>query len=80
VGTNTQLIVTLLRLYEHDFAVNSSVSDFVKAIHTGQRPKCTLLDSAKTVVTCLAGVEAYRTAKVVSVSKYWIPEFSEGEE
>jgi predicted dehydrogenase len=66
-----------MRLYEHAFAVRTSIYDFINAIRTDQRPKCTLLDSAKTVATCLAGVEAYRTGKVVALEKYWIPEFDE---
>lgn len=64
-----------IRLYEHAFAVRESVSDFVSAIRAGGKPKCSLTDSAKTVATCLAGVEAYRTNKVVPLSKYWIKEF-----
>jgi len=64
-----------IRLYEHGFAVASSISDFVGAIRTGERPKCTVLDAAKTVATCLAGVEAYRTGKAVSVTDYWLSEF-----
>jgi len=63
-----------MRLYEHSFAVRASISDFVRAIRTGQRPKGTLAEAAKTVVTCLAGVEAYRTGEAVPVARYWIPE------
>ena len=66
-----------MRLYEHNYAVNASISDFVKAIRLGQKPKCGLIESAKTVATCLAGVEAYRTQKFVPVKKYWIRKFDE---
>jgi predicted dehydrogenase len=64
-----------IRLYEHSFAVASSIADFVRAIRTGERPKCTVVDSAKTVATCLAGGEAYRTGRTVPMSDYWIAEF-----
>jgi predicted dehydrogenase len=66
-----------MRVYEHEWAVSQSISDFIQSIRTGQKPKCSLTDSAKTVATCLAGVEAYRTGNSVSVRKYWIPEFNE---
>jgi predicted dehydrogenase len=64
-----------IRLYEHSFAVASSIAEFVRAIHTGEEPRCTVLDAAKTVATCLAGVEAYRTGRAVSMTDYWILEF-----
>ena len=65
-----------LRLYEHSFAVKASISDFVTAIRTGQKPKCTVSEAAKTVAICLAGVEAYRTGRLVPVTEYSIPEFA----
>jgi predicted dehydrogenase len=64
-----------LRLYEHGFAVVASITDFVNAIQTGARPLCTVTESAKTVATCLAGVESYRTGQFVAMDKYWLPEF-----
>jgi predicted dehydrogenase len=66
-----------IRLYEHGFAVRAAISNFVESIHAKKRPLCTSVDAAKTVATCLAGVEAYRTGKTVPVEKYWIPEFEE---
>lgn len=63
------------KLYEHEMAVKLSIVDFLESIKTGSQPKCTVIDSAKTIAVCLAGVEAYRTKKIVPVSKYWIPEF-----
>jgi predicted dehydrogenase len=64
-----------LRLYEHRFAVRASLSDFVEAICDRRPPRCSVLDAAKTVATCLAGVEAYRTGRTVLTKKYWLPEF-----
>jgi hypothetical protein len=64
-----------LRLYEHNQAVRSSIYDFIEAIETGREPQCGVVDAAKTVATCLAGVEAYRTGKCISIDKYWLPEF-----
>ena len=63
-----------LRLYEHGFAVACSISDFVDAICMRRRPKCSVVDAARTVATCLAGVEAYRTGRSVSVQRYWVDE------
>jgi predicted dehydrogenase len=64
-----------IRLYEHSLSVTDSIADFVSAIRTSRKPACTLLESAKTVATCLAGVEAYRTGRAVRMSEFWIPEF-----
>jgi len=64
------------RMYEHSMAVKASLLDFVDAIRTGCQPLCTLTESAKTVATCLAGVEAYRTGKTVPMDAFWLPEFS----
>jgi len=66
-----------LRLYEHSFAVKASISDFVTSIRTGQKPKCTVSEAAKTVAICLAGVEAYRTGRLVPVAEHSIPEFAD---
>lgn len=64
-----------LRLYPHNLAVRASLENFVAAIRGQQQLVCTLKDSARTVATCLAGVEAYRTGKSVKVADYWLPEF-----
>jgi predicted dehydrogenase len=66
-----------LRLYEHNLAVRNSITDFVDAIKDGRQPKCGVIDAARTVAVCLAGVEAYRTGTSVSLEKYWLPEFGE---
>ena len=64
-----------LRTYEHSLACIRTLADFVHAIRTGGSPQCDVIESAKTVATCLAGVEAYRTGKVVSVGDFWLTEF-----
>lgn len=66
-----------LRLYEHGLSVRHSLADFVDAVRTGRKPGCGVIDAAKTVATCLAAVEAYRTNQTVSVEKFWLPEFDE---
>lgn len=65
-----------MKLYEHSFAVRASLSDFVRAIQTGQRPHCTVSEAAKAVAICLAGVEAYRTGETVPLTRYRIPEYT----
>jgi predicted dehydrogenase len=64
-----------LRLYPHNLAVRASLENFVASVRGQDSLLCTLADSARTVVTCLAGVEAYRTGRTVKVSDYWLPEF-----
>ena len=64
-----------LRLYEHASAVRASLESFVESIRTARRAECTLTDAAKTVVTCLAGVDSFRRNQPVRVADYWIPEF-----
>lgn len=64
-----------LRLYPHNLAVRTSLENFVAAIRGQQQLVCSLKDSARTVATCLAGVQAYRTGKSVKVADYWLPEF-----
>jgi predicted dehydrogenase len=64
-----------LRLYPHNLAVRASLENFVASVRGQERLLCTLADSARTVATCLAGVDAYRTGKTVKVSDYWLPEF-----
>jgi len=66
-----------LRLYEHNLAVRNSIYDFVDAIKTGRQPQCGVVEAAKTVAVCLAGVEAYRSGQSISLEKYWLPEFGE---
>jgi UDP-N-acetyl-2-amino-2-deoxyglucuronate dehydrogenase len=63
-----------IRLYPHRLAVRSSLENVVKTIQGRERLVCSLKDSSRTVATCLAGVEAYRTGKTVKVSNYWLPE------
>jgi predicted dehydrogenase len=64
-----------LRMYEHDLAVRESLRDFVLAARDKRPPSCLPVDAARTVATCLAGVEAYRSGKTVKVSDFWLPEF-----
>jgi len=64
-----------LRMYEHTLAVRESLADFLGAIREQREPLCGVADAAKTVATCLAGVEAYRTNQTVSLEKFWLPEF-----
>lgn len=56
-----------VRLYEHSLACVRAVEDFVGAIREGRRPLCTVDESARTVLACLAGVESYRTHRPVRV-------------
>ena len=48
-----------IRLYPHNFAVHASLANFVRAIQHQEQLQCSLRDAARTVATCLAGVEAY---------------------
>jgi predicted dehydrogenase len=66
-----------MRVYEHGFAVRQALLDFVGAIRTGGRPRCTATDAAESVAVCLAGVEAYRSGRTVAVNKYRIPQLQE---
>lgn len=63
-----------IRLYPHNLAVRASLENFAGAIRGEQELQCSLKEAAKTVVTCCAGVEAYRTGETVKVSDFWIPE------
>lgn len=56
-----------VRLYEHSTACIRAVRDFVDAVTQGKKPLCTVDESAKTVLACLAGVESYRTGQPVRV-------------
>lgn len=63
-----------IRLYEHGLAVRRSLQNFISAIRGEQPLVCGLSDAARTVATCLAGVEAYRTGRMVKVADCWLPE------
>jgi predicted dehydrogenase len=65
-----------IRLYPHSLAVRASLENFAKTIRGSESLRCSLKDSARTVATCLAGVEAYRTGKTVKVSDFWSPELN----
>ncbi len=64
-----------LRVYEHGYAVRESILDFLQAIEHNRPPKCSVIESAKSVAVSLAGVEAYRTGKTVKTDNYWLNEF-----
>jgi predicted dehydrogenase len=63
-----------IRLYPHGLAVRASLLNFTDAIRGKGQLQCSLKESARTVATCLAGVEAYRSRKCVKVSDFWLPE------
>ena len=63
-----------MRLYPHLLAVRHSLENFVGAVRGEQKLLCTAKEAARTVVTCCAGVEAYRTGKTIRVADFWIPE------
>jgi predicted dehydrogenase len=56
-----------VRLYEHELACTEAIADFVAAARFGVAPACGLDDAARTVLACLAGVEAQRTRRPVAV-------------
>jgi hypothetical protein len=56
-----------LRLYEHSLACVRGIEDFVGAIREQRAPLCSVDESARTVLACIAGVESYRTNQVVRV-------------
>ena len=58
-----------LRLYEHSLACVCAIEDFVGAIRERRAPLCTVDESARTVLACLAGVESYRTNRAVRVAE-----------
>ncbi len=64
-----------MRLYPHEMAVRASLENFVGVIRREGPLKCSLKDAARTVATCLAGVEAYRTGRTIKVADFWSPEF-----
>jgi len=65
-----------IRLYPHTLAVRASLVNFAMAIQGKDSLRCSLKDAARTVATCLAGVEAYRSSKTVKMSGYWLPELN----
>lgn len=56
-----------VRLYEHALACVRALDDFVQAIRQKRAPLCNVDEASKTVLACLAGVESYRTNRVVRV-------------
>ncbi len=64
-----------IRLYPHKLAVRNSIREFVSAVRGESKLTCPLEEGAKTVATCVAGVEAYRTGKTVKQKDFWLPEF-----
>ena len=58
-----------VRLYEHGLACQRAVRNFVRAIPGDEPVACTVRDSAKTVLACLAGVESFRTNRPVPVKR-----------
>lgn len=56
-----------VRLYEHSLACVRGIEDFVGAIRDRRPPLCSVDESARAVLACLAGVESYRTNRVVAV-------------
>ena len=56
-----------VRLYEHSFACVEAITDFVMAIRDRRAPLCSIEESGRTVLACLAGVESYRTNRPVAV-------------
>ena len=58
-----------VRLYEHGLACQGAIANFLKAIPGDEPIACTVQDSARTVLACLAGVESFRTNKPVPVKR-----------
>ncbi|MGH9140294.1 MAG: Gfo/Idh/MocA family protein, partial [Vicinamibacterales bacterium] len=59
-----------VRLYEHSLACVGAIEDFVSAIRDRRQPLCSIEEAGRTVLACLAGVESYRTNRVVAVPAY----------
>lgn len=80
-GTSDAYALTAypLRLYEHALAVKRCLDEFTQCIATGQRPRATGLDGARTILTCVAGVEAIRSGRAVRVPHEVLREFAEGD-
>jgi predicted dehydrogenase len=56
-----------IRLYEHSFACQQAIANFLDAIRGSKKPMCSIDEGARTVLACLAAVESYRTNRPVSV-------------
>ncbi len=56
-----------VRLYEHGLACLGAIRNFVQAVRGDEPVACTVDDSARTVLACLAGVESFRTNRPVPV-------------
>src|SRR5207302_1192807 len=56
-----------VRLYEHSLACVSAIEDFVTAIRDRRPPLCSVDESGRTVLACLAAVESFRTNRPVAV-------------
>jgi len=56
-----------VRLYEHALACVTGIADFVQAVRHNRAPLCSVDEASKTALACLAGVESYRTNRVVRV-------------
>lgn len=56
-----------LRLYEHSLACVEAIGDFVSAVRDSRQPLCSVDESSRTVLGCLAAVTSYRTNRPVSV-------------
>lgn len=59
-----------VRLYEHSLACVGAIEDFVDAIRERRQPMCSIDEAGRTVLACLAGVESYRTNRVVAVAAF----------
>jgi predicted dehydrogenase len=57
-----------IRVYEHSLACVGALQDFVDAIRQQRAPLCSVDESARTVLACLAAVESYRTNRPVVVA------------
>lgn len=58
-----------VRLYEHRLACLRAVHNFVAAVHGAATPRVGVVDSARTVLACLAGVESYRSGASVKIRR-----------
>ena len=48
-------------------STHAAITDFVAAIRDRRRPLCSIDGAGRTVLACLAGVESYRTNRLVAV-------------
>jgi hypothetical protein len=56
-----------VRVYEHALACVGAIDDFVGAVRDRRQPLCSIDEAGRTVLACLAGVESYRTNRVIAV-------------